>query len=110
MSQCISIGVSDAFDRTIPPVENLSKLLGELIVTACGDVFGYGHGGSSNVAGYLLVKQFERFVLYCKFTNCFHKNKFLIHIIPDFCIRKIPIFANERGYNVFNHINCRYEI
>lgn len=59
--------------------------------------------------GYLLVKQFERFVLYCKFTKCFHKNKFLIHIIPDFCIRKIPIFANERGYNVFNQINCRYE-
>lgn len=52
MSQYISIGVSDAFDRTIPPVENLAELLGEFVITGCGDVFGYGLGGSSDVAGY----------------------------------------------------------
>ena len=52
MSQCISIGASDAFDRTIPPVENLAEFLGEFVITGCGDVFGYGLGGSSDVAGY----------------------------------------------------------
>ena len=36
----------------VPSVEDLAELLGEFVVTIQGDIFGHGHGGGSDVAGY----------------------------------------------------------